>query len=995
MIALGIIIGFIVGALALGWTGGLAGGFVGFIVALAWRSRSQARERMQRAGQLPAPLVPKPQSTTAADDAAPPSETLQRLTAIEHRLETLERHAGIVTPRAAPEAESPAPIVPSPSTVVPSDVALAAISPWAAGAASPSRSEVPATEVPVPADAELAGFARTADGTLAPPGPDALAQAVVPPPIAPLRQPVSINPLWAWFTGGNTLTRIGVIVLFLGVAFLLKYFADFVTIPIEVKLLGVALAGGALIALGAWLARTRPGYGVSLEGAGAGILYLTTFAAYRFYDVLPAVPAFVLLVAITVLTVALAVREDSQPLAGLAIAGGFLAPFLVATSPGAPARLFAYFALLNAAIFALAWLRAWRALNALGFVFTFALGLFWGERFYRPAYFATVEPFLLLFFAFYVTIAILYAKRGPLQASPTTGPPESGAPSGGSAQRFGGVLKAPVDALLVFGVPLVGFALQANLVYDTRYGVALSALGAAAVYGVLAAALFRRPEPGLSLLARAFFALAIIFATIAIPFAVDPRWTTAWWALEGAAVYWIGCRQRQGLARAFALLVQAGAALAFLAGGLEEGEHLFLNATFLGTAMIALAALGTAFVADRYRDVISGNERALVPLLIVWGLAWWYGGGALELVRALPARVEGNAVLAYVVGSTAFALLLRRWLHWSRLAWFGVALLPVMAIVAFADWERMRTSLLVYGWLIWPLAWATHWRVLRAADALRGDDGIVAEPKTWIAGFLKHAHTASAIAVVAWIAWEASEWVGRVFAEGTVWMPCAAAWPAILYLALVARTGDWQRWPLTLYRDAYTASAATTIAALLAVWFALVNVISPGGTAPLPYVPVANPLDVTLIAALASVFVWARGTLHVAERALYRWWGAAVFLLVNAIVFRSVHQWLDVPWRLSALLASKPLQAALTLTWTATALPLMLLAGKRAIRPLWMVGAGLLAIVVVKLFLVDLGALSGLSRVVAFLGVGVLLLVIGYLAPLPPSAEAETDVPTR
>jgi len=996
MIALGIIIGFIVGALALGWTGGLAGGFVGFIVTLAWRSRSQARERMQRAAQVPSPLAQQPlreaRPTTANGNVAPSSETLQRLTAIERRLETLERRAGIDSPRAAPEAESPAPIVPPPSTVsLPSDASRAAASPWAAGAAPPSPSTVPAAEAPAPADTELAGFARTPDGTLAAPGRAASAEMDVPPPIAPVRQPAPVNPLWAWFIGGNTLTRIGVIVLFLGVAFLLKYFADFVTIPIEIKLLGVALAGGALIALGAWLARTRPGYGVSLEGAGAGILYLTTFAAYRFYAVLPPLPAFVLLIAITALTVALAVRADSQPLAGLAIAGGFLAPFLVATSPGSPARLFAYFAVLNAAIFVLAWLRTWRALNALGFVFTFALGLFWGERFYRPEHFSTVEPFLVLFFAFYVTIAILYAKRGPLQASPTTGRPESGAPSGGSR----GVLAAPVDALLVFGVPLVGFALQASLVHDTHYGIAWSALGVAAVYGALAAALFRRPEPGLSLLARAFFALAIIFATIAIPFAADPRWTTAWWALEGAAVYWIGCRQRQGLARAFALLVQAGAAVAFAAGGFEEGERLFLNATFLGTTMIALAALATAWMADRHRDVISGNERALAPLLVVWGLAWWYGGGTLELVRALPARVEGNAVLAYAVGSTACALLLRRWLHWSRLAWFGAALLPVMAIVAFADWERMRTSLLVYGWLIWPLAWATHWRVLRAADALRADEGPAGEPAGWVAGFLRHAHTASAIAVVAWIAWEGSEWVGRVFPEGTVWMPCAAAWPAILYLGLIARTGDWRGWPLTLYRDAYATSAATTIAALLAVWFALVNVISPGGTSPLPYVPIANPLDVTLIAALAAVFVWARGTLHVAERGLYSWWGAAVFLLVNAIVFRSMHQWLDVPWRVSALLASKPLQAALTLTWTATALPLMLLAGKRAIRPLWMVGAGLLAIVVVKLFLVDLGALSGLSRVVAFLGVGVLLLVIGYLAPLPPAAPAKTDLPTR
>ena len=94
-----------------------------------------------------------------------------------------------------------------------------------------------------------------------------------------------------------------------------------------------------------------------------------------------------------------------------------------------------------------------------------------------------------------------------------------------------------------------------------------------------------------------------------------------------------------------------------------------------------------------------------------------------------------------------------------------------------------------------------------------------------------------------------------------------------------------------------------------------------------------------------------------------------------------------MPWRLASLIASKPLQAALTLTWTATALPLMLWATRRGLRPLWMIGAALLAVVVVKLFVLDLAALSGLPRVVAFLGVGVLLLVIGYFAP-PPGARA-------
>jgi uncharacterized membrane protein len=127
----------------------------------------------------------------------------------------------------------------------------------------------------------------------------------------------------------------------------------------------------------------------------------------------------------------------------------------------------------------------------------------------------------------------------------------------------------------------------------------------------------------------------------------------------------------------------------------------------------------------------------------------------------------------------------------------------------------------------------------------------------------------------------------------------------------------------------------------------------------------------------------------ISERALYRWIGAGLFVALNGIVLRTAHHWGDVPWRLSAMLASKPLQAALTLAWTLTALAAMVAATKRRLRPLWMLGAALLAAVVAKLFLVDLGALSGLPRVIAFLGVGILLLVIGFLSPLPPAAQGD------
>ena len=250
---------------------------------------------------------------------------------------------------------------------------------------------------------------------------------------------------------------------------------------------------------------------------------------------------------------------------------------------------------------------------------------------------------------------------------------------------------------------------------------------------------------------------------------------------------------------------------------------------------------------------------------------------------------------------------------------------------------------------------------------------------------LRSVHAVSAVAFVAQVAWEASEWTGRSTAHYTAWTPCAAALPAIAYLWLVVRLGDSARWPWSVHRRAYAILAGTPIAGLLAVWFFAVNVLSPGDASPLPYLPLVNPLDITLALALGSLAAWAARYAALPERALHRWIGAGLFVALNGIVLRTAHHWGDIPWRLSSLLASKPLQAALTLTWTLTALAAMVAATKRRLRPLWMLGAALLAAVVAKLFLVDLGALSGLPRVVAFLGVGILLLVIGFLSPLPPA----------
>src|SRR5688572_2906562 len=200
-------------------------------------------------------------------------------------------------------------------------------------------------------------------------------RSIEPPP---LPQPVN-DEAWAagvqwiveFFTTGNVVAKVGVVILFFGAAFLVRYAADRGLLPIEYRLIGLVLAALALLALGWRLRQTRRGYAMALQGGAIGLLYLTVFAAFRLYGLLPAFLAFALLLTTVTFGVVLAVVQDAKSLAVLGASGGFLAPILASTGSGNHVGLFSYYLILNAGIVVVAWFRTWRILNWIGFVFTF------------------------------------------------------------------------------------------------------------------------------------------------------------------------------------------------------------------------------------------------------------------------------------------------------------------------------------------------------------------------------------------------------------------------------------------------------------------------------------------------------------------------------------------------------------------------------------------------------------------------------------------------
>lgn len=1042
--------GMVLGA-AMGGFGGVLFGAIAGMLVFSWIDRS---------GRLAAPAASLPDRAEGVDDLRRELAQLrQELAVLAAKVERLE---GV---SAVPDTDG---LTLRPVENVPSDVTIPDLPPPEAVFDSPATVKVdPAAQSLETAQPPFPGEEFSAN-------PDRYAPVIEATP----RPPV-FEILKTWLFGGNALVRVGVVVLFFGLAFLAKFAAEHAVLPIEARYIGIGIAAWVVLGLG-WRLRTRrPEYAMALQGLGVASLYLAVFAAFRLHGLVPAGLAVTLLLAICVLSAILAVLQDARSMAIVGICGGFLAPVLASTGGGNHVFLFSYYALLDAGIIGIAWFKAWRPLNVLGFLLTFGIGSLWAAGNYRDALFTSTEPFLLLFFGMYLAIALLYASRRNKESSRL-------------AIVVGGERIDYVDATLVFGNPLAAFGLQYLMVKDMPYGSAFSALALGVIYLPLAAVLHRRWRDRFRLLVESFLALGAIFASLAIPLGLDAKWTSAAWAVEGAGIFWIGLRQGRRAARAFALLLQSGSAIS-LALSLKPAiaENMFglvpvFDGSWLGPMFVGAAAVFTAWLMRGRPDRLTRSEAALAPFVMVGGLglmnlafpmfldlSWsglavaiagaailyggqYYGHSAALAFGALAQLLGGLAFGAAVSGDTPVALFNPFWLGslaiaaagvfsgwrlqrsgerhagtavlglvWALLWWFvagheeitrhvagefvlsaniglaaltavlslsigrrlqwpaaelaAMGLLPALLILALAALAQKDQPFSDGGWLAWPAAIAVIYRLLRLQESrlpanVRDAGHALA---LWLAGGLA--------------TWQGWWWFHELGQPGSAWPVLGWALSPMAILALLNCRSLHCRWPLAMATRGYQL-AAIPVAAGLWLWVLFANATSDGGASPLPYLPIANPLDLASAGALLVMLAWlarSAGDLDGGRtvRTVKAVLAATAFYWLNGALLRTLHHWAEVPFDFQAMMRSTIVQASLSLFWTAIALGLMLFATRRYLRTLWLVGGGLLACVVAKLFVVDLSRVGTIERIVSFIGVGILLLVIGYFSPVPPKRE--------
>ncbi|MFW2178021.1 MULTISPECIES: DUF2339 domain-containing protein [unclassified Moraxella] len=880
-----------------------------------------------------------------------------------------------------------------------------------------------------------------------------------------------------WFFGENLVVRVGALVLLVGVVLLLKLASQYIHVSMPVRMAGVAFGGLVLTAIGYKTTAKKRNYGLTLQGAGFAVIYLTVFTSFKLYHLLPPSLTFALLAVLAGLTVMFSVWQNALPLAVLALGGAFFAPILVSRPDGSVVLLFSYYLLLNVAVAVIAHYRTWKLLNALSLAVTFGLAYLWGFGQYHAVNSQAVGGgwqsvrwqllgLLVAHIALYLFISVRYSQQIVAYnlASQTV-----------TNQSFI-QQKSPLislDSGLLFGTALLGFGLIASLLNDLPYHLAFASGGLSAIYLGLGYWLLKQHRASIAhntiasadfnhsyqLLIEATLALGMGFLALVIPLALSGQWQTIGWAVQGVGLVWLGKRTQRGWSVWLGLLLQALSIVLLLdyadimqnwyalLDGLSIPHHdsiaqfnKALPLTVLAVAMLLSAGLlryGFDFDFDKTKSesdstVALANDLSVLPQNSEISQNSQVAQNPKKILSNLPTPISYMTVVVglvlymmaigssenfwgsggsqisvkFAVGLAGF-LLVGQWLH-QRIQWQAL--------------RQISRLVLPVAMLLWVWVWGEWFEV----DISRSEVDYHITAVTGLGWSILGMVGCLAIAKLMGI-WLISRWHGegvRTNADQLVWLltllvilavmigsfpfsywqhtdelqAIAQILPTVVsvlvLIGLVSASERWvnrlDKWLYWLNPVALLKNSAYLLVPMTALWSLYANYALDGRLLGF-YFPVLNPLDLTLIGILLYQSYLAFKTSKNNQQFMVIIVASLAFVTLSSMLVRSFASFLGTPiWQDGAWDVSE-IQTGLTILWTILAMGLMFLATKKAWRMVWFAGIGLLTLVVAKLLLVDMSNTSAIMRVVSFIGAGGLMLVIGYLAPLPPKNTIEVD----
>ena len=402
--------------------------------------------------------------------------------------------------------------------------------------------------------------------------------------------------------------------------------------------------------------------------------------------------------------------------------------------------------------------------------------------------------------------------------------------------------------------------------------------------------------------------------------------------------------------------------------------------------LLALSGFFVSYLIYKKAAGLYKWESRLAPLLSALALLGWFGAGIHDIHALMAPSRSFQIIVMFVAVSLAFFSRIGLKLDWSRMRHVGLGLLPFMLILAAWVFEhRIKANPFRHGWwLVWPFTFAAFYNVLKSNQTF------------WSQWIIKGYHLTGALLLLFLLTWDVAYWVDYLINTTETWP--LVVWGLVPGLGALLLLYSKERfgWPIRSYPQLYQHQTVAVILLYLLIW-CLTICLEEGDPAPLIYLPFLNPIDLTILFMLLLILKWNQ---KYSDRALAAGWilpvgfkGAVIGLFgciwFSALVLRTIHFWEMVPYKAPNLATSALVQTSLSVLWSLYAMAILFYSTKKGLRDGWIAGAGLLAIVVIKLFLIDLSGTGTIARIISFVAVGMLMLIIGYFSPLPPSKRKE------
>ena len=416
------------------------------------------------------------------------------------------------------------------------------------------------------------------------------------------------GPDWEFLLGRNWFAIIGGIAVVLGIGFFLKLAFDNNWISDTGRIILGIVVGLAFLGGGEYAQRKVPRWAQAVTASGAAILYLSIYAAFGLYGLIPAELSFILLAVVVTAAVLLALRYESIVIALLGVVGAFISPLLLGTDLPDERFVLAYILLVDIGILAISAFRNWRWLTLVGWVGSYGIFSYWLIDLpgYDPVFAHLALTGIFLSFAAAMPLYHILWRRTP-----------------GAAD------------LTLMTVNAAGYSLLTPFIlwedYEGWFG--LIALSLALLYGLFALAAHLRK--GVPFTVTVFsLAFASVFLALAFPLQFSGHSVALGWAAQGTATVWLGFYIRRWQTRAFGIAALLLAALHLLLFDFwvdPDAYNPVINLRFVTMAFVIAAFSVTALIYHRYRESEGRLKLEVGAMPAMLGMANLVALGLLSL----------------------------------------------------------------------------------------------------------------------------------------------------------------------------------------------------------------------------------------------------------------------------------------------------------------------------------------------------------------------------